>query len=77
MLRWRPPTGLSRSSSGDRDDDLLSARELKTEIDYYSQNLRTDYLDRMGGGKRYLLDGLEEKVREGMEQGGGFPGGSS
>ena len=56
---------------------LLSARELKTEIDYYSQNLRTDYLDRMGGGKRYLLDGLEEKVREGMEQGGGFPGGSS
>ncbi len=56
---------------------LLSARELKTEIDYYSQNLRTDYLDRMSGGKRYLLDGLEEKVREGMEQGGGFPGGSS
>ncbi len=56
---------------------LLSARELKTEIDYYSQNLRTDYLDRMSGGKWYLLDGLEEKVREGMEPGGGFPGGSS
>lgn len=43
---------------------LLSARELKKEIDYYSQNMRTDYLDRQPAGKRYMLDGMEERLRE-------------
>lgn len=41
---------------------LLSARELKEEIDYYSQNLRTDYLDRQPEGRRYLFEGLEDKL---------------
>lgn len=39
---------------------LLSARDLKNEIDYYSQNLKEDYLERQPAGKRYMLDGLEE-----------------
>ncbi len=42
---------------------LLSARELKKEIDYYSQNLKADYLEKQPAGKRYMLEGLEEKLR--------------
>ena len=41
---------------------LLSARELKEDIDYCSQNLRTDYLERQPEGKRYLFEGLEDKL---------------
>lgn len=47
---------------------LLSARDLKKEIDYYSRNLKEDYLERQSGGKRYMLEGLEEKLREEMEK---------
>ena len=49
---------------------LLSARELKKEIDYYSQNLKEDYLDKQSDGKRYMLDGLEEKLRKEIKRGG-------
>ena len=47
---------------------LLSARELKKEIDYYSQNLKADYLEKQPSGKRYMLDGLEEKLREAVTE---------
>ena len=43
---------------------LLSARELKKEIDYYSQNLKRDYLEKQPAGKRFMLEGMEEKLRE-------------
>lgn len=46
---------------------LLSARELKEEMDYYSRNLRADYLDRQPSGKRYLLEGLEDKLPRGTD----------
>lgn len=49
---------------------LLSARELKKEIDYYSQNLKTDYLEKQPAGKRFMLDGVEERLREEIEKGG-------
>ncbi len=49
---------------------LLSARELKKEIDYYSQNLRADYLDRQPPGKLYMLEGMEERLRKEVEEGG-------
>ena len=47
---------------------LLSARELKKEIDYYSQNLKTDYLEKQPAGKRFMLEGMEEKLREEIER---------
>ena len=37
---------------------LLSARDLKNEIDYYSQNMREEYLERQPAKKTYLLDGF-------------------
>lgn len=43
---------------------LLSARELKKEIDYYSQNLKAEYLEKQPAGKRFMLEGMEEKLRE-------------
>lgn len=46
---------------------LLSARELKKEIDYYSHNLQVDYLEKQPSGKHYMLEGLEEKLREEIE----------
>ena len=46
---------------------LLSARDLKKEIDYYSQNLKEDYLERQPAGKRYMLEGVEDKLRQEME----------
>lgn len=46
---------------------LLSARELKKEIDYYSQNLRNEHMEGNAGGKHYMLDGLEEKLREQLQ----------
>ena len=49
---------------------LLSARELKKEIDYYSQNLKRDYLEKQPAGKRFMLEGMEEKLRKELEQGG-------
>lgn len=45
---------------------LLSARDLKKEIDYYSQNMREDYLERQSCGKRYMLEGMEERLRENL-----------
>lgn len=47
---------------------LLSARDLKQEIDYYSQNMREDYLERQSVGKRYMLEGMEEKLRENLKE---------
>ena len=49
---------------------LLSARELKKEIDSYSQNLKTDYLEKQPAGKRFMLEGMEERLREEIGQGG-------
>ena len=46
---------------------LLSARELKKEIDYYSQELKAEYLDRQPAGKRFMLEGMEERLREELE----------
>lgn len=46
---------------------LLSARELKEEIDYYSQELKAAYLDRQPAGKRFMLEGMEERLREELE----------
>ena len=48
---------------------LLSARELKKEIDYYSNNLKADYLEKQPAGKRFMLEGMEEKLREEIGQG--------
>lgn len=41
---------------------LLSARDLKKEIDYCSQIMRENYLERQPAGKRYMLEGLEENL---------------
>ncbi len=46
---------------------LLSARELKKEIDYYSQELKAEYLARQPAGKRFMLEGMEERLREELE----------
>jgi len=43
---------------------LLSAREFRKEIDYYSQILRSQHLDKQSGSKRYMLDGIEDTLRE-------------
>ena len=43
---------------------LLSARELEKEISYYRRNLQTDYLEKQPTGKRYMLDGMEKRLRE-------------
>lgn len=47
---------------------LLSARDLKKEIDYYSQNLKKDYLERQSVKKRYMLEGMEERLRENLRE---------
>ncbi len=46
---------------------LLSARDLKKEIDYYSQMLREEHLQKQSGGKRYVLDELTPEVRKQIE----------
>ncbi len=43
---------------------LLSARELKKEIDYYSQMLRAEYMKSQTGGKHYMIEDAGEKLRE-------------
>lgn len=47
---------------------LLSARELEKEIAYYSTNLRADYLERQPAGRRYMLEGMEERLREELKE---------
>ena len=48
---------------------LLSARELRDEIEYMKQELRREYLEKFPGGpKNYLFDHLEDELAFYMEQ---------
>ena len=48
---------------------LLSARELRDEIEYMKQELRQEYLEKHPGGpKNYLFDHLEDELAFYMEQ---------
>ena len=47
---------------------LMSARELKQEVEEKSRGLLEEYRERGQGGKRYLLDGMPEDVREALEE---------
>ena len=46
----------------------MSARELKQEVEEKSRGLLEEYRERGQGGKRYLLDGMPEDVREALEE---------
>ena len=47
---------------------LMSARELKQEVEEKSRGLLEEYRERRQGAKRYLLDGMPEDVREALEE---------
>lgn len=48
--------------------NLLSAQELKTEIELASQELREGFISRRGNERNYLFDYLDEETAEEMEK---------
>lgn len=46
---------------------MMSARELKEEIDRASQEIRTEYLGQSPGGKNYLFDAVSDALSEHLE----------
>ena len=47
---------------------MMSARELREEIQRISQEIRTQYTDRFPGSKNYLFDSLPDELAEQMRQ---------
>lgn len=47
---------------------LLSARELRTEVEEVQRQIREEYLDRPQKGKNYLFDYLDEEISGQMEE---------
>ncbi len=47
---------------------LLSARELKEEIQRASEEIRGTYMDQPPGSRNYLLDAVTKETREQLDQ---------
>ena len=47
---------------------LLSARELKEDMEEMSRQLREGYLSNQETGKNYLVDGISEAARKELEK---------
>ena len=47
---------------------LLSARELRTEVEEVQRQIREEYLNRPQKGKNYLFDYLDEEISGQMEE---------
>ena len=47
---------------------LLSARELKIEIDGANERLKQEYQEMQGRGRNYLIDALSPEAKQEMEE---------
>ena len=47
---------------------MMSARELRTEIERINQEIRTDYVEQFPGSRNYLFDYLPEELAEHLNE---------